>query len=148
MNCPHEDDITYGKQIDISETVHAVQILCATCGMVGTQIEHRDEEDHEHWQPEEEMWHQPSDYYRSDLAAKMTIALTTKTAMLLIDKETARLLFHKGNMEIYGCDMRDGSEFVIDGDDMERFDEIYEGDPTVIEFGIEGEIFGSAYPVV
>lgn len=63
MSCKHEEDIDYGKSIDITDNVRAIQILCVWCGAVGTQIEQRDEIDTEHWYSIAETWHELKDYY-------------------------------------------------------------------------------------
>lgn len=73
--CPHEDDITYGKSVEITEDIQAVHMLCTGCNAVGTVIEERSKEDPDHWESISEIWHEPSDYLRSDIAEHMTIKL-------------------------------------------------------------------------
>ncbi len=80
MNCPHLDDIAYGKAITVSVDTQIVHMLCTTCKSVGTVLEKRTLSDPEHWEPIEEIWHSPSDYYRSDLASELAIGLYEKGA--------------------------------------------------------------------
>lgn len=72
-DCPHEDNITYGKSIDVTPTLTAVHIICEECGAVGTQIEEQDTDTPDHWQPIDEMWHEPRDYYNDALAQDIKI---------------------------------------------------------------------------
>lgn len=80
MDCPHEDDITHGKVIDINRFTRAVQILCIMCGAVGTQVEKQNREMPEYWDIVDEMWHDPRDYYNDTLAKDLSIGLFEKGA--------------------------------------------------------------------
>lgn len=67
----------------------------------------------------------------------------SKTAMILIDRSLAKTIWGHDHQELYGCDTRDNTEWLIET--QEDFDNIYESESTVIEFGIEGELFGEPY---
>lgn len=61
--CKHEEDIDYGKAIQVADNLRAIHIMCVYCGAVGTQIEQQDETDSDHWYSIAEMWHELKDYY-------------------------------------------------------------------------------------
>lgn len=67
----------------------------------------------------------------------------SKTAMLLIDRELAHWIYKSEHQELYACDTRDGTEWLIET--AQDFEQIYNSESTVIEFGIEGELFGEPY---
>lgn len=76
MTCPHEDDINYGKSISIEDDKYIIlNMHCVECNAVGTQLEQRNEEYPEQYDFIDCNWHEPTDYFRSDLAVNMTIKL-------------------------------------------------------------------------
>lgn len=62
--CPHEDQLLYGKAIRINKLNRVVQVQCSGCKAFGTVYEQREKHSSEtyDWYEVREIWHQQSDY--------------------------------------------------------------------------------------
>lgn len=79
MKCPHEDDLNYGKHLEIDETHHILHMMCAECGAVGSMLEERDMNEPDHWYELGEIWHEPSDYFNDEIAKNCIVGLLNYT---------------------------------------------------------------------
>ena len=63
-NCPHEDNILYGKAIRINKLKRVVQVMCDSCRAYGTIYEKREKHSSSSdWYEVRERWHKMTDYY-------------------------------------------------------------------------------------
>lgn len=57
-NCPHEDNILYGKAIRINKLNRVIQVMCDSCRAYGTIYEKREKHSsNSDWYEVTEQWH-------------------------------------------------------------------------------------------
>lgn len=63
-NCPHEDNILYGRAIRINKLNRVIQVMCDSCRAYGTIYEQREKHSsNSDWYEVREIWHKMTDYY-------------------------------------------------------------------------------------
>ena len=71
-DCPHEDNILYGKAIRINKLNRVVQVMCDSCRAYGTIYEQREKHSaNNEWYEVREVWHQMKDYYPRHVVEKL-----------------------------------------------------------------------------
>lgn len=67
LPCPHEDNVTYGKEIKINKLNRVLQMFCESCEAYGTVYEQREKHSsNDDWYQVKEAWHELKDYRRVD----------------------------------------------------------------------------------
>lgn len=62
--CPHEDNILYGKALKINKLNRAIQVCCSSCMSYGTIYEQREKHSsNSDWYEIREIWHERKDYF-------------------------------------------------------------------------------------
>lgn len=63
-DCPHEDNILYGKAVKINKLNRVIQVMCDSCRAYGTIYEKREKHSSNlDWYEVAEQWHKMTDYY-------------------------------------------------------------------------------------
>ena len=63
-DCPHEEELLYGKAIRINKQNRVLQVLCTGCHSFGTVYEQREKHSgNDEWYEVREVWHEMTDYY-------------------------------------------------------------------------------------